>query len=138
MGQFGVHLNQLLIRADPTMPEHVKLFFLWPRLRHDITRCARDQGPQTFNDAILIAQRIKACTLSDTPHAPNTIDVQNMQVQPRRNRPDRDEQGRPKCFYCHNYGHVRRHCPKLQQQSHKQQVQITMADAALLAELPGN
>ena len=155
VGQFGVRLNQLLIRADPTMPEHVKLFFLWPRLRHDITRRARDQGPQTFNDAILIAQRIEACTLSDTqprwPHpsstdsraqyqgvAPMDIDVQNMQLQARRNRPDRDSQGRPRCFYCHNYGHVRRHCRKLQQQSHKQQVQITMADATSLAELPGN
>ena len=82
MGQFGVHLNQLLIHADPTMPEHVKLFFLWPRMCHDITRRARDQGPQTFNDAILIAQCIRACTLSNTQprgpihhpptHVPNT------------------------------------------------------------------
>ena len=56
VGQFGVRLNQLLVRADPTMPEHVKLFFLWPRLRPDITRRARDQGPKTFNDVILIAQ----------------------------------------------------------------------------------
>ena len=40
--EFGVRLNQFLIRANPTMPEHVKLFFLWPLLRHDITRRARD------------------------------------------------------------------------------------------------
>ena len=30
VGQFGVRLNQLLVRADPTMPKHVKVFFLWP------------------------------------------------------------------------------------------------------------
>ena len=155
VGQFGVRLNQLLVRADPTMPEHVKLFFLWPRLRPDITRRGRDQGPKTFNDAILIAQCIEACTLSDSqprwPPPPSTdlraqyqgatpmdIDVQNVQMQTRRNLPNRDAQGRPKCFYYHNYGHVRRYCRKLQQQSHKQQAQITMADATSLAELPGN
>ena len=155
VGQFGVCLNQLLVRADPTMPEHVKLFFLWPRLRPDITRRARDQGPKTFNDSILIAQRIKACTLSDSQPrwppllstdlraqyqgaTPMDIDVQNVPMQTRRNLPNRDAQGCRKCFYCHNYGHVRRYCRKLQQQSHKQQAQITMVDATSLAELLGN
>ena len=66
------------------------------------------------------------------------IDVQNVQLHARRNLPNRDGQGRPKCFYCHNYGHVQHHCRKLQQQSHKQQVQITMANATLLAELLAN
>ena len=60
------------------------------------------------------------------------IDVQNVQMHTRHNLPNRDAQGRPKCFYCHNYGHVRWHCRKLQQQSHKQQAEITMA------ELPRN
>ena len=155
VSRFGVRLNQLLIHPNPTMFEHVKLFFLWPHLRPDITRHARDQGPKTFNDAILIAQRIEACTVSDSqprwPPPPSTdlraqyqgatpmdIDVQNMQMQTRRNLPNRDAQGCPKCFYYHNYGHVRRYCRKLQQQSHKQQAQITMADATSLAELPGN
>ena len=76
VGQFGVRLNELLVRADPTMPEHVKLFFLWPRLRPDITRRARDQGPKIFNDAMLIAQCIEACTLFDSqprwPPPPST------------------------------------------------------------------
>ena len=139
VGQFVVRLNQLLVRAKPTMLEHVKLFFLWPRLHHDITRHTRDQGPNTFNDVILVAQLIKACTLSDSqprwPHpsstdlrtqyqgvAPMDIDVQNIQLQARRNLPNHDGQGHPKCFYCNNYGHVRRHYWKLQQQSQKRQV----------------
>ena len=66
VSRFGVRLNQLLIHPNPTMFEHVKLFFLWPHLRHDITRYARDQGPKIFNEAILIAQCIKVCTLSDS------------------------------------------------------------------------
>ena len=65
VGQFGVNLNQLLVRGDPTMPEHVQLLLLWPHLRHDIIRRTQDQGPKTFNEFILIAQHIKACTLSD-------------------------------------------------------------------------
>ena len=135
-GQFGVRLNQLLVRADPTMRKHVKLFYLWPHLRPDITHHAQDHGPKTFNDAILISQRIEACTLSNSqprwPPPPSTdlrtsyqgatpmdIDVQNVKMQTRCNLPNSDAQGRPKCFYCHNYGHVRHYCRKLQQQSHK-------------------
>ena len=145
----------LLSELTNSVPQHVNLFFLWPRLRHDITRHAQDQGPMTFNDAILIAQRIEASTLSDSQPcwthpsstdlraqyqgvAPMDIDVQNMQLQAHHNLPNHDDQGRPKCFYCNNYGHARRHCRKLQQQSHKQQVQITMADATSLVELLGN
>ena len=66
VGQFGVRLNQLLVRVDPTMLEHVKLFFLWSRLCHDITSRAREQGYKIFNEAIFIAQCIEACTLSDS------------------------------------------------------------------------
>ena len=80
---------------------------------------AREQGPKTFDDINIIAKRIEACTLSDSqpcwPHpsstnlraqyqgvAPMDIDVQNMQVQARRNLPNRDGQGHLKCFYYHN------------------------------------
>ena len=55
MEQFVVQLHQLLISVDPTMLEHVKLFFLWPHLHHEITHCARDQGHKMFNEGILIA-----------------------------------------------------------------------------------
>ena len=65
MEQFVVQLHQLLISVDPTMLEHVKLFFLWPWLRNDITRHA--QNPKTFNEAILITQRIEL-THNPTPN----------------------------------------------------------------------
>ena len=44
------------------MPESMKLFFLWPRLRPDIYCRVRNQGPKAFQEAILIAQRIEATT----------------------------------------------------------------------------
>ena len=59
VGQFCVLLNQLFVRADPTMLEHVQVYFLLPRLHHDITRRAWDQGLNTFNETILIAQNIE-------------------------------------------------------------------------------
>ena len=122
MGQFGARLNKLLVHADPTMLEHVKLFFLRPHLRHDITRRTRDQGSKTFNNTIVISQHIKArlapppsTNLQAQYQAPVDNDVQNVQLHARRNLPNHDGQGRPKCFYYHNYGHVQRHCRKLQQ-----------------------
>ncbi len=84
------------------------------------------------------------------------IDVQNAQISQRRlherdnpgrpRLPERDNQGRPRSFHCNIYGHVRKHCRKLKQQqsqknythTHTQNVQVTLADAASLAELPGN
>ena len=42
VAQFAVKFNQLLFRADAKMSKEMKLFFLWPRLRHDISRRARD------------------------------------------------------------------------------------------------
>jgi hypothetical protein len=48
------------------MSEEMKLFFLWPRLRHDISRQVRDQGPVSFHAAIQIAQRIEVATFSDS------------------------------------------------------------------------
>lgn len=38
VAQFAVKMTQLLLRADPTKSEDMKLFFLWPRLHHDISR----------------------------------------------------------------------------------------------------
>ncbi|MCO5547114.1 hypothetical protein L7F22_000556 [Adiantum nelumboides] len=97
VAQFAVKMNQLLLRADPTMSEDMKLFFLWPRLRHDISRQVRDQSPTSFHAAIQIAQRIEASANPDAPttlvHQPVThhhlvesnpmpmdIDIQNAQV----------------------------------------------------------
>ena len=65
MTQFAILLQQLLTRANPTMPESMKLFFLWPRLRPEIYRRVRDQGPKIFQEAILIAQRIEASTQTE-------------------------------------------------------------------------
>ncbi|KAH7292328.1 hypothetical protein KP509_29G062100 [Ceratopteris richardii] len=115
VAQFAVKLNQLLLWADPTMSEEMKLFFLWPRLRHDISRRVLDQGPVSFHAAIQIAQRIESSTNADisiTPlrqptmprsslesnRIPMDIDVQNAQMSARRSLPERDAQGRPKCF----------------------------------------
>ncbi|MCO5577459.1 hypothetical protein L7F22_031291 [Adiantum nelumboides] len=126
VAQFVVKMNQLLLRADPTMFEDMKLFFLWPRLHHDISRRVRDQGPTSFHAAIQIAHHIEASANPDalitvvpqpTTHRhpvqsnpmPMDIDIQNSQVTSRRAIPARDAQGRPKCFYCSNYGHVRQH-----------------------------
>ncbi|KAH7365706.1 hypothetical protein KP509_18G041700 [Ceratopteris richardii] len=88
----------------------MKLFFLWPRLRHDISRRVRDQGPVSFHTAIQIAQRIEFATGTETttsaiPHQateqtliPMDIDIQNAQLATRRALPERDANGRPKCF----------------------------------------
>ena len=98
--QFAIKLNQLLMRADPTMSEEMKLFFLWPRLRHDISRRVRDQGPTNYADAIKIAQRIEMVSTSDYTsnlplfqHPPKNItepspvpmdiDIQNAQTASR-------------------------------------------------------
>ena len=155
VAQFAVKLNQLLLRADPTMSEEMKLFFLWPRLRHDISRRVRDQGPTSLHDAIQIAQRVESATTVENLTIPATqpsvqrqpiesmpvpmdIDIQNAQYSARRALPTRDTRGRPKCFYCNNYGHIKRDCRKLKSQQHYQNSQIVLADAASLAELSGN
>ena len=155
VAQFAVKLNQLFLRADPTMSEEMKLFFLWPRLRHDISRRVRDQGPTSFSNAIQIAQRIEASTTFeqqpsfpvnpfsakttlDNQPTPMDIDVQNLQKATRRALPDKDTQGRPKCFYCNNYGHVRKYCRKLKASQQIQHTQVTLADSASLVDLPRN
>ncbi|MCO5582964.1 hypothetical protein L7F22_036867 [Adiantum nelumboides] len=70
VAQFAVKMTQLLLRADPTMSEEMKLFFLWPRLRHDISRRVRDQGPTSFQSAIQIAQRIES---NERPEEPSSF-----------------------------------------------------------------
>ena len=149
--QFAVRFVQILRRADANMSEDMKLFFFWPRIRHDLRRRVRDQGPTTLHEAILTAQRIEAADAHDmhTPGnlshdhtntmpaaTPMDIDIQNAQLRAKRALPERDSQGRPKCFYCNNYGHIRRHCRKWQNHQQKQNVQL--ADAASLSELPEN
>ena len=152
--QFAIRLQQLLTRANPTMPESMKLFFLWPRLRPEIYRRVRDQGPKTFQEAILIAQRIEAATQTELQMSwsstvnsekqynnnatPMEIDIQNAQLQARRNLPTRDAQGRPKCFFCNNYGHVKKHCRKWNNQTQKQNVQVQLADNSYRTDLSEN
>ena len=127
VAQFAVKLNQLLLRADPTISEKMKLFFLWPRIRHDLSRRVRDQGPTTFSHAIQIAQWIKTSNTVDQQNfftileptatsienqsTPMDIDIQNVQAT-KRALPTKDDKGRPKCFYCNNYGHVKKYCGK--------------------------
>ena len=132
--QFSIQLQQLITWANPTMPvsmkllrnpkmlESMKLFFLWPQLRPEIYRRVRDRGPKTFQEAILIAQQIEGATqtelqmtwsynvTSETEYNSNAmpmeVNVQNDQLQATRTLPPRDAQGRPKCFFYNNYGHV--------------------------------
>ena len=40
----------------------------------------------------------------------------------------RDAQGRPKCFFWNNYGHVKKHSRKWNNQTQKQNVQVQLAD----------
>ncbi|KAH7295473.1 hypothetical protein KP509_27G049900 [Ceratopteris richardii] len=112
----------------------MKLFFLWPRLRHDIARRVRDQAPKTFHDAIQIAQIIESAVMPDitatpayttavnqqTEHGPSPmdIDVQNAQFGSRRQLSHRDAQGRPRCFHYNIYDHIRHHCRKSQLHNH--------------------
>ncbi len=138
------------------MSDKMKLFLLWPRMRHDLARRVRDQAPKTFQTAIQIAQIIESSSVPDItnppaipisrPHdggpSPMDIDVQNAQISQRRSLLERDANGRPRCFHCNLYGHVRKHCRKWKMQqtnkTHTQNAQITWADTASLAELPGN
>ncbi|MCO5561146.1 hypothetical protein L7F22_014767 [Adiantum nelumboides] len=99
VNQFAVKMNQLLLRANAAMSEEMKLFFLWTRLRHDLSRRVRDQDPTTFHAAIQIAQRIKGATqnnqtqpssnhiLADNIPTPMDIDVQSSHVNERRPQP---------------------------------------------------
>ena len=44
------------------MPESMNLFFIWPWLRLEIYPRVRDEGSKTFQEAILIAQRVEVAT----------------------------------------------------------------------------
>ena len=54
---------------------------------------------------------------------PMEVDVQNAQLQARRALPTRDAQGRTKWFFCNNYGYVKKHYWKWNNQTKKQNVQ---------------
>ena len=156
VAQFAVKMKQLLLRVDPNMKETMKLYFLLPRLRHDIYRRVRDQGPTTFQMAVQIAQRIEAPdyidlsqpmpptnnniqkTVIEPTAGPMDIDVQNAQFSTKKSLPDRDSHGKPRCFYCNGYGHVKKYCRKLAASRHHQNAQIQLADAASLAMEQGN
>ena len=156
VAQFAVKLKQLLLRVDPNMKETMKLYFLLPRLRHDLYRRVRDQGPTSFHMAIQIAQRIEAPDYIELPPStqppsnnhqkqpdnssvsPMDIDVQNVQFSRKNSLPDRDSNGKPRCFYCNSYGHVKKHCRKLAASKHHQNTQVQLADLTSLAEVQGN
>ena len=70
--QFAVKLKQLLLRDDPNIKETMKLYFLLPRLRHNIYRRVKDQGPTTFQMVVHISQRIEARGYVELPQAPTT------------------------------------------------------------------
>ena len=153
VAQFAVKLNQLLLRADPAMSGKMKLLFFWPRIRHDLSRRVRDQGPTTFSHAIPFAQRIETSNTVDQQNfftileptatsienqsTPMDIDIQNVQAT-KRALPAQDDKGMPKCFYYNNYGHVKKYCRKWKATQQIQHSQILLSDMASLAELPGN
>ena len=134
----------------------MKLYFLLPRIRHDIYRRVRDQGPTSFQMVVQIAQRIEAPDYIDpsqsTPPTNNNIlkttmeptagsmdiDIQNVQFNAKKSLPDRDNHGKPHCFYCNGYGHVKKYCRKFAASRHHQNAQIQLADAASLAMEQGN
>ncbi|KAH7415493.1 hypothetical protein KP509_14G048100 [Ceratopteris richardii] len=137
----------------------MKLLFLWPRLRHNISRRVRDQGPMSFQIAIQIAQTNESTTGTETttsaiPHQATEqtpirmdIDIPNAQLAARRALPEWKANGCPKCYFCNNYGHVRKECRKLTAQQHHQNAQVhiatslgdvQLADDASLGKLPEN
>ena len=75
---------------------------------------------------------------ADNVPTPKDIDIQNTQSSAHRTLPPKHSQGRPKCFFCNNYGHVKKYCKKLKAQQQTQNSQILLADGASLAEFPGN
>ena len=131
------------------MSEHIKLHFLWPRMRHDLRRLVCHQGPMSFAEAIKIPQRIKGSgieqvhskvpvrSLDQSEAVPMDIDVQNVQ----KKLPPRDAQGCPRCFNCNLFGHVAKYWRKPSKRntfrSNVQNDQI-VDDAATLGAMPKN
>ena len=68
VAQFAVKIKQVFLRADPKMSKKMKLFLLWPRLRHDLSWRVCDQSPTTLQRAIQITQRVESPT-----HQPASI-----------------------------------------------------------------
>ena len=91
---------------------------------------------------VQIAQRMEAVYYMELPHAPTMpqhnnhkqqvepttcpmyVDIQNAQINAKKQLPSRDTQGRPRCFYCNNYGHVKKYCRKIVASRHHQNAQI--------------
>ena len=106
--------------------------------------------------AIQIAQRIEAPDYIELPPStqplsnnhqkqpdnssvsPMDIDVQNVQFSRKNSLPDRDSNGKPRCFYCNGYGHVKKHCRKFAISKHDLNSQIQLVDFTSLAEVQGN
>ena len=106
--------------------------------------------------AVQIAKRIEAPDYIDlsqsTPPANNNIqkttveptagpmdiDIQNVQFNTKTTLLDRDNHGKPCCFYCNGYVHVKKYCRKFATSRHHQNVQIQLADVASLTMEQGN
>ena len=50
----------------------------------------------------------------------------------------RDAERRPKCFFCNNYRHVKKHGRKWNNQTQKQNVQVQLADNGYWVDLSEN
>ena len=81
MAQFVDKLKQLLLRVDPHMKETMKLYFVLPRLCHDISRRVQDQGPPiTFQMAVQIAQHIESLGYIELQHTPTQSQQSNKAI----------------------------------------------------------
>ena len=66
---------------------------------------------------------IKKTTIESTA-GPMDIDIQNAQFSTKKSLPDRDNHGKPRCFYCNGYDHVKKYCRKFATSRHHQNAQI--------------
>ena len=61
---------------------------------------------------------------------PMDIDIQNAQTAALRSLPQKDVRGCLKCFYCNNYGHIKKYCFKLKATQQVQNVQIALEETS--------
>ena len=92
------------------MLEDMNLFSFWPRIRHDLRRHVRDQGPMTLHEAMLTTQCIEAADAHDL-HTPGNLSHDHTNTTPAAT---------PMDIYIQNGQNVQ------------------LADAATLSELPEN
>ena len=74
----------------------------------------------------------------ESTSCPMDIDIQNAQINAKKQLPSRDTQGHPRCFYCNNYGHVKEYCRKFAASRHHQNAQIQLVDSTSLADIQEN